>query len=326
MSKALISIIIPVYNLEKYIKECLDSILLQTYQNYEIIIVDDGSTDSSLRICQGYSSKDNRIKIYHQNNKGAGSAKNTGLKYVNGEYVTFIDGDDLVEKNYLEVLISNIDKNTISAIYFYFYKEDKLNKKLKRKEKVIPHEKILKEYFTDSTFMSPWGKLIPKEYVYDLKFKDGILEDADAMYKVLLKADRIIVSNQSKYLYRVRDESTMNKSGEEKYLAMSKRTFEIENQLNEMKVSRSVYKTFYSWQLEYLLVYYLRTTLSDDTKEELSRIRKLLQTRFFKYFSSKTNFKTRVKLIINLFSPSILRSISFNRQRHIKEKRNDIFK
>ena len=97
-----VSIGIPVYNVEKYLRECLDSITNQTFKNFEAIIVDDGSTDNSFVICQEYVAKDNRFKLIHQENKGLAGARNTCLKYMKGEYVTWVDSDDVVDNNYLE--------------------------------------------------------------------------------------------------------------------------------------------------------------------------------------------------------------------------------
>ena len=105
-----VSIGIPIYNVEKYLRECLDSITNQTFKNFEAIIVDDGSTDNSFVICQEYVAKDNRFKLIHQENKGLAGARNTCLKYMKGEYVTWVDSDDVVDNNYLERLLETQEK------------------------------------------------------------------------------------------------------------------------------------------------------------------------------------------------------------------------
>ena len=110
--RPLISVIIPVYNVESYLGRCLDTVLAQTYQNIEIIIVDDGSTDFSRRICLEYASKDSRIVVIRQKNGGLSSARNTGINYAHGQFITFIDSDDTVQKDmitYLYHLISRYD-------------------------------------------------------------------------------------------------------------------------------------------------------------------------------------------------------------------------
>ena len=104
MDKDLISIIVPIYNVEKYIKKCIDSIINQTYTNLEIILVDDGSPDNCGKICDKYKEKDDRIKVIHKKNGGLSDARNAGIDIATGEYITFIDSDDYVAENYIEVL------------------------------------------------------------------------------------------------------------------------------------------------------------------------------------------------------------------------------
>ena len=112
----LISVIVPVYNVEKYIKKCLDSIIYQTYKNIEIILVDDGSTDNSGIICDVYKERDKRIKVIHKKNNGVSAARNTGIENANGKWISFVDSDDWIDKNYFEILISKIYNNDIDCI------------------------------------------------------------------------------------------------------------------------------------------------------------------------------------------------------------------
>ena len=106
----LISVIVPVYNVENYLKRCLDSIINQTYQNIEIILIDDGSTDNSGNLCEDYKKIDNRIKVVHKTNGGLSDARNTGIKKAKGKYITFVDSDDYVEYDYVEYLYNLIKK------------------------------------------------------------------------------------------------------------------------------------------------------------------------------------------------------------------------
>ena len=113
-----ISVIIPVYNVEKYLKECLDSVINQTLKDIEIICVNDGSTDNSLNILENYAKKDNRIIVISQKNKGLSGARNTGLKYCSGEYVSFIDSDDYVSKDLFELTYNNAISNNSDLVIF----------------------------------------------------------------------------------------------------------------------------------------------------------------------------------------------------------------
>lgn len=117
-NQALISVIIPVYNVEEYLRECIDSILNQTYQNFEIILVDDGSTDSSGTICDEYVDKDDRVSVVHQKNAGPSKTRNTGLENATGKYIYFLDSDDYIEKNTLELLINTAESNDADLVFF----------------------------------------------------------------------------------------------------------------------------------------------------------------------------------------------------------------
>ena len=125
----LISIIVPVYKAEKYLSECIDSIISQTYENFELILIDDGSPDNSGKICDEYAEKDKRIKVIHKENAGVSSARNIGLDNASGEYIAFIDSDDFVDKQYLEKLHCNLKHNDadISLCRLSYYKKDVAN-------------------------------------------------------------------------------------------------------------------------------------------------------------------------------------------------------
>ena len=111
IAMCLVTIIVPIYNVEKYLAECIDSLLNQTYINLEIILVDDGSTDNSGKICDDYLTKDSRIRVIHKNNEGLGYARNSGIEIASGDYITFIDSDDTAEKDLIENLVNGINKN-----------------------------------------------------------------------------------------------------------------------------------------------------------------------------------------------------------------------
>lgn len=117
-NQALISVIIPIYNVEAYLRECIDSVINQTYKNFEIILVDDGSTDSSGKICDEYVEKDDRITVIHQKNGGPSKTRNTGIENANGKYVYFLDSDDYIENNSLEVLINTAESNDADLVFF----------------------------------------------------------------------------------------------------------------------------------------------------------------------------------------------------------------
>ena len=114
MNKEVISIVVPIYKVEKYIKKCIDSIIEQTYKNLEIILVDDGSPDGCAKICDEYAKKDKRIKAIHKENGGLSDARNVGIDISTGKYICFVDSDDYIENNYIELLYKCIVENLVS--------------------------------------------------------------------------------------------------------------------------------------------------------------------------------------------------------------------
>ena len=154
----LISVIVPVYNVEKYIRECLDSIVNQTYKNLQIILVDDGSTDNSGKICDEFAKKDSRITVVHQENQGAGAAKNTGLELIEGEYFSIIDSDDYIDLSMYEKMVS-LMKQYDSDIVQCLFKQVYVNKiimrqysTLKKSCTVLTRQKYLQHFLSDWKF------------------------------------------------------------------------------------------------------------------------------------------------------------------------------
>ena len=210
-----ISIIVPVYNVDKYLDRCLNSILKQTYQNLEIILVDDGSTDNSPKLCDEYATKDNRIIVIHQENSGLASARNTGLENSTGDFVGFVDSDDWIELdtyNYCVGLINKFNSDIIEFQLGYAYNDEKFPF---RNEKLIEYKgkEILQHYM----YCTTTGKggdysvcvcLFKKELLEDVRFRTGkINEDIDFKYKVYSRASTLINTNIAKYYYFQQSES-----------------------------------------------------------------------------------------------------------------------
>ena len=215
IEKEKISVIIPVYNVEKYLKRCLDSVINQTYKNLEIILVDDGSTDSSGRICDEYAKKDKRIIIIHKENGGLSDARNKGLDICTGDYISFIDSDDWIEINYFEILLEKILCNYNDISCCDYLRTDKyitytnFNEKIKIKE--CYGIDILK-IFLEKELVSAWAKLFKKEIFEDLRFPIGkINEDIATIFIAFSKANRIVNINRKLYFY-YKNTSSITKS------------------------------------------------------------------------------------------------------------------
>ena len=211
----LISVVLPVYNVERYIVKCINSVLNQTYKNIEVILVDDGSSDRCPQICEKYAKKDNRVKVVHKRNGGLSDARNAGIKIANGEYITFIDSDDYVDEDYVEFLYNNIEKtNADIAIgaHRVLYDSGKIIEKATHENSILePKQVLARILYDDGIDLSAWGKLYKISLFDDIKFPKGrLFEDSATTYMLVDKAKKITVNSESKYNYIIRKNSISN--------------------------------------------------------------------------------------------------------------------
>lgn len=215
----LISVIVPVYNVEEYLEECLNSILLQTYTNLEILIVNDGSTDNSLEILQKFSQKDSRITIFTKENGGLSSARNLAIDEAKGEYFTFIDSDDYIEENYIEYLMKSLIDNEadISIVNSYHMINGKRKDIINNDGNVSifsRREVLERMYSKENDFIgilqSAQGKLYKKKLFKNIRYPLGKkYEDAFTTYKLYLNSKKIVYTNIALYAYRIREGSIL---------------------------------------------------------------------------------------------------------------------
>lgn len=210
-----ISIIVPVYNTENYLVECVESILNQSYENIELILINDGSADSSGKICDDYSKIDCRVKVMHKTNGGQSSARNCGLDLATGSYIGFVDSDDWIKIDMYEKLMTKaIETNSeVVACNISLMTRKGKFRNYSNSDKDYRFDKVsaMKEIFRNEhiTF-SPCNKLYKKELFNNLRFdKDIILEDKDISYKLIDKCDRVYYINEPLYCYRYNTESTL---------------------------------------------------------------------------------------------------------------------
>lgn len=246
----LISIVIPVYNAEKYLGGCLNSIQNQTYKNFEVILVNDGSIDHSETICKEFVEVDTRFRYFLKVNGGASSARNFGLDHVTGDFITFIDADDWVDENHLEVLINNIKENNsdmavssikkfdnVSSFEFRVYSNQEkylLNyNKLNRDEFLVILPKLI---HASNSYKIAVSKLFKKELVKDIRFDESIVygEDLDFFFKIYNNINSISYVDEVTYVYRLHDESTSSKFNQqyaEQELLIYKKMYEKTEEL-----------------------------------------------------------------------------------------------
>ena len=241
----LISIVIPVYNAEKYLEQCLNSIKNQTYKNFEVILVNDGSIDNSESICKAFVESDTRFRYYLKANGGASSARNLGLDNVTGEYITFIDADDWVDENHLEVLINNIKENNSDMAVSSIKKFDNVSKfgfrvHSKQEKYLLNYNKLNREEFlvilpklihASNSYKIAVSKLFKKELLSDVRFDESIVygEDLEFFFKIYNNISSISYVDEVSYIYRLYDESTSSKFGQlyiEQELGIYKKMYE----------------------------------------------------------------------------------------------------
>lgn len=263
----LISIVIPVYNAEKYLGGCLNSIQNQTYKNFEVILVNDGSIDHSETICKEFVEVDTRFRYFLKVNGGASSARNFGLDHVTGDFITFIDADDWVDENHLEVLINNIKENNsdmavssikkfdnVSSFEFRVYSNQEkylLNyNKLNREEFLVILPKLI---HASNSYKIAVSKLFKKELVSDVRFDESIIygEDLEFFFKLYVNINSISYVDEVTYIYRLHDESSSSKFGQlhmEQELAIYKKMYE---KIEELDLPTIHYYTTISDLLEF---------------------------------------------------------------------------
>lgn len=222
MDCPLVSVIIPVYNVEKYLNKCVDSVIGQTYRNLEILLVDDGSTDGSGAICDEYAARDERVRVIHKENGGLSSARNAALDVCKGEYVAFVDSDDFVSLYFIELYYRAIVQfdGDIAAVqneaFFLEGREDEAQlvstAQARSIEQIDPHEAIRLMLYQNIPTGAPW-KFYKRSIFDDIRFPVGWLyEDAATIHRLFMKANKMVLLDADIYAYRHRPNSIVRMS------------------------------------------------------------------------------------------------------------------
>ena len=220
MEKVLVSIIVPVYNVEKYLDKCIESIVNQTYKNIELILVDDGSPDNCPKMCDEWSQKDNRVKVIHKENAGMSSARNVGIDNAQGEYLAFVDSDDWVDLNAFEVALKMISSDGYDLATFALLPEFDTETKqcISDYDINVCNQKELFNLILDTDYVCGYAcnKLFKRNIVGDLRFDESLFVSEDLYFctKYATKCKRAVYTTAKFYHYRQRNDSM---TGEYKY-------------------------------------------------------------------------------------------------------------
>lgn len=231
--KPLVSIIVPIFNVEKYLSECIDSILNQTYENIEVILIDDGSADKSAQICDAYTAKDKRVAVVHKTNEGVSAARNDGLKSANGQLIMFVDSDDWIDSETCETAVGAMEESGADVVMWTYISENngnqsrkiifgsdtvfegvELTEKLHRRLFGLMGEELAHPEYADS-LCPVWGKLYKKELILDnnISFVDlseiGTYEDGLFNIEVFSRVEKAVYLNKCLYHYRKENTSSV---------------------------------------------------------------------------------------------------------------------
>ncbi|MBC5624031.1 glycosyltransferase [Clostridium sp. NSJ-49] len=296
MSK--ISIIVPIYNVELYVERCIESILNQSLSDFDLILVDDGSTDKSGEICEGYAKKDSRIQVIHKKNGGLSSARNAGIEIAQGKYIAFVDGDDFIHKDMYKILYDKIIQNDSDIVICEFKKvynkTDVIDTIENTKSIELNNIDALHMLYSDkgAEFTVAWNKIYKKELFDEVRYEEGkIHEDEFIAHKLLYKAQKITYVSKQLYNYIQREDSIINSKFNIKKLdavyAFNERKLFFKN----IKNKELQYKAEYNYVKYFFENYYKAKRNIECIDEELYRLKKnfresiytLLKNPYFNY-------------------------------------------
>lgn len=307
----MVSVIINVYNGEKFIKKCLDCIINQTYKNLEILVVNDGSTDNTLNIINSY--KDKRIRVITTENKGLSLSRNIGIDNAKGEYLYFIDVDDFIELDTIEYLYNLIKKyntkmSSCRPVDVFDYNVNIINKK--EEIKVMTTEEMLKMLLLGKARVGTiWNKLIHKSLFNDIRFEDRIVNDVTVTHKLIIKSKIIAYSNQIKYYYLRHRNSITGKE-----MKNTARSIDVyKTQVERYEYIKRLYPNLKENDICLIRIFVILFCRDDDKLQEFLKkenAMKLFKKVFtFKVFFCDIKFKEKVKIFLFTINPKLCRFI-----------------
>ena len=310
----LISVIVPVYNVEKYLHQCIDSILMQTYKNLEIILVDDGSTDQSGSICDEYARQDKRVVTIHQKNKGLAGARNTGLDIMSGEWISFVDSDDWISNLFYEKQLLALKQHGAELALVRFSSSEDDFKKLHSNtiaELVLDSNQLLETYYktqnSKKITTSVWPRLYRANLIHNMRFPEGFLnEDILFTVETFLKCNLAVYIDEPLYYYRkIRIGSIMNAKFSSKRVMDNLELYtKVESLLISKGKAELTVKNFYN--LYNILSRALYTADSKDTVELIKKYRKDSNNKVGKALQDATlTSYEKIVLLMNLLCPRI---------------------
>ncbi|SHH68410.1 glycosyltransferase family 2 protein [Clostridium grantii] len=327
-----ISIIVPIYKVEAYLQKCIDSILVQTFNDFELILVDDGSPDKCGRICDEYVKKDKRIKVIHKLNGGLSSARNAGIDIAQGKYIGFVDSDDYIHTRMYEVLYNSAVEYLSDIIMCDYSKvsegqvKELINFNTNSKIEHFTNTQALEQLFTKNGvgFVVAWNKLYRKELFKNLRFAEGrIHEDEFIAHKILYKSTKITYVSIYLYYYLQRNNSIMGSQVRLKKLdflyALKERT-DFFKSIKQEQLQYKAEKT-YIWVLigRYYKTKSELTNVNKELREMKKMFNKVLNLRFLLNNNNFT-WKEKLKLLLFKINPVLYNLYNKTRMNFIEKR------
>jgi glycosyltransferases involved in cell wall biogenesis len=320
-NKPMISVIVPVYNVEKYIKKGIESLLAQSYQNIEIILVDDGSPDNSPAILDQYTKKDSRIKVLHQKNQGVSTARNNGIKISNGEYILFVDGDDYVGKDYVEFFYKLISQKSADiAVNYDLFSALNSSHNHHEKEEVESPEQIIEDIYLGKMNVAVWNKMYKKSFLEknNIRFNPKIWYGEGMLFNIeCLSSTKKIAVGSRKVYYQVYNQNSAMRSFNMESNLCGIRSLELQKKYLDKKNK----KLIRAW--EYHLRCFNRSILTgiiktNSKKKYYSQYKECirgLRRRIFLLFQVDIPLRERMWNIIAFVSPVLAIKIAIAREK-----------
>ena len=296
--KDLISVIVPIYNVEKYLAECIESIIKQTYKNLEIILINDGSTDSSCEICNEYKEKDNRNKVINKKNEGVSSARNTGIDVSKGSYLTFVDSDDWIEDNFVEILYNKAKEKNADVVLCGYNRiignsQDSINF-VKKEYEFASEEYLINTLNPQTGFGFCHMKLFEKKCIRSVRFKEDLKVGEDALFNEEISANikKAIFIEKNLYNYRINANSVVRKfdvNYVEKYQkAMTESKKYI---LENFEKNQIVRQNYYNYVAYHVLLIAVNYCFHPNSQNGKCKLRDVCNINEFKECIKKCNYE-----------------------------------
>ena len=306
--EVLVSVIIPIYNVEAYLRKCVDSVINQTLKDIEIILVDDGATDSSGSICDEYALIDNRIKVIHKVNGGLSDARNAGLGIATAKYVSFIDSDDWVELDFIEKLYNGCVQNNAEIACcgcIYEYENYNFTKQTSDGEAVYTQIEAIKHMLKGDTMnLASWDKMYERRLFDKYKFPKGeIHEDLAIMFDIFLEINKCAHVASPLYHYRQREQSITKQKFSAGSLVIIRNIKHAKSLLQDKVELRKTVDAYYYRMIKNLCVVFFNSQDNTGFKDEFVSLKKELTSNLFVILSNKELRLTDKLSILSVISP-----------------------